>query len=53
MADKTPVNMVSERFLTIIYLVFAQTLPLTTCFAFDKFFLRFLALIESCFGFIW
>ena len=37
----------------IIYLVFAQTLPLTTCFVFDKFFLRFLPVIESCFGFIW
>jgi len=44
---------VSERFLTIIYLVFAQTLPLATCFVFDKFFLRFLPFIESCFGFIW
>ena len=37
----------------MIYLVFAQTLPLTTCFVFDKFFLRFLPVIESCFGFIW
>ena len=42
----------SERFLTIIYLIFAQTLPLTTCFVFDKFFLRVFPVIESCFGFI-
>ena len=43
----------SDCFLTIIYLIFAQSLPLTTCFVFDKFFLRFLPVIESCFGFIW
>ena len=35
----------SERFLAIIYLIFAQTLPLTICFVFDKFFLRFLPVI--------
>ena len=43
----------SERFLAIIYLIFAQTLPLTICFVFDKFFLRFLPVIASCYGFIW
>ena len=43
----------SERFLAIIYLIFAQTLPLTICFVFDKCFLRVLPVIESCFGFIW
>ena len=40
-------------FLTIIYLVFVQMLPLLTYFVFDKFFLRFLPVIESWFGFIW
>ena len=39
--------------MAIIYLIFAQTLPLTICFVFDKFFLRFLPVIASCFGFIW
>ena len=37
----------SERFLTIIFLVFVQTLLLTTCFVFDKFFFRLLPVIES------
>ena len=37
----------SERYLTIIFLVFVQTLPLTTCFVFDKFFFRLLPVIES------
>ena len=54
MADETPANIGEWAFfLTIIYLVSAQTLPLTTCFVFGKFFLRFLPVIESCFGFIW
>ena len=44
---------VSERFLTIIYLVFVQMRPLTTYFVFDKFFLQFFPIIKSCFGFIW
>ena len=43
----------SERFLTIIYLIFAQSLPLTTFFVFDKFFLRSLPVSESCLRFIW
>ena len=43
----------SERFLTIIYLVFVEMRPLTTYFVFDKFFLRFLPVIESCFRFTW
>ena len=37
----------SERFLAIIYLIFAQTLPLTICLVFDKFFLRFLRFGEK------
>ena len=42
-----------EFFLTIIYLVFVQMLPLLSYIVFDKFFLRFLPVIESWFVFIW